>query len=136
MGFNSSRLPVTVSEDEIWQRDAAVGKHPVCHCDGKKPSCSLLLSVVKDQLVFRQCQVPKSFINTKISHGSESDSRLVHSFVKKQTSILIASQCLQILLCVSFLQLLYTGIVIYAPALILNQSRRDSLMPSTHTAQG
>jgi len=28
-----------------------------------------------------------------------------------------------------FSQLLYTGIVIYAPALILNQGRRDHLMP-------
>lgn len=33
--YNSSCLPVTVSEDEIWQRDAAAGEYPVSCCDGK-----------------------------------------------------------------------------------------------------
>lgn len=27
--YNQSRLSVTVSDDEIWQGNAAVGKHPV-----------------------------------------------------------------------------------------------------------
>ena len=35
MCYNSSCLPVTVPEDEIWQRDAAVGKCPVSCGDGK-----------------------------------------------------------------------------------------------------
>lgn len=34
--YNSSRLPVTVPEDEIWPRDAAAGEYPVSCCDGKK----------------------------------------------------------------------------------------------------
>lgn len=44
--YNSSCPHVTVSEDEIWQRDAAVGKCPVSCGDGKTDivfSCSVLL---------------------------------------------------------------------------------------------
>ena len=33
--YNCGRLPVTVSEDEIWQRDAAVGEYPLYCGDGK-----------------------------------------------------------------------------------------------------
>ncbi len=33
--YNSCRLPVIVSEAEIWQSNAAVGEYPVSCCDGK-----------------------------------------------------------------------------------------------------
>lgn len=36
-------LPVTVSEDEIWQRDAAAGEHPVPLGDGKAVSGFLII---------------------------------------------------------------------------------------------
>lgn len=35
MCHNFSHLPVTVPEDEIWQRDAAVGEYPVPCGNGK-----------------------------------------------------------------------------------------------------
>lgn len=43
--YNSSRLPVTVSEDEIWQRDAAVGECPVSRGDGKTDITTFLMQI-------------------------------------------------------------------------------------------
>ena len=45
--YNSSRLTVTVSEDEIWQRNAAVGECPVSRGNGKRDTDIVVFFEVK-----------------------------------------------------------------------------------------
>lgn len=93
--YGSDHLPVTVFEDEIWQRDAAAGELPVSSCNGMTcHSTFRKLSALTNEL----CQI----------------FMYIYWLVQTQT--------LLVFFFVFFSpQLLYTGIVIYAPALILNQ---------------
>lgn len=112
--YNSSRLTVTVSEDEVWQRNAAVGECPVSCGDGKTDRyCCVLRSQSCIHCSCRQCFSVTSQITD-------------WNFCNLVSVILCMFADLPVFLLI--FQLFYTGIVIYAPALILNQGRGDYLM--------
>lgn len=97
--INPSLLSVTVSEAQIWTRNAAVGEHPIFGGHGETVWFIYFFYLLCDHFDRRAFQI----VLTEI------------------LPVYVEMKYWYRFLMFPFPQLLYTGIVIYAPALILNQ---------------